>query len=1196
MMAERTTANPAVIIGLGGTGKWVLTYIKKSLLDTYGGEMPKTVRLLSFDTTIEKVSQDGVAQEEDIRVGDVQLDKQSEFLYLGGNIYQLCREIRDENKYPHIGSWLQASTYLQTYDSDAFDISRGAGQKRPFGRMSIFYDLQKDVTSTIVNKIKTAISEVIGANMRQQPVEIYIIASVAGGTGSGMFIDMAHLARWLATSQIQTGFAVRGFLALHNTFDAVIQTSQIQPQSFAALRELDRFMLVFDQQYPIWYNPSIPELRTTYGGKYGKLFDNCYLLDATRENYPLVKYPPQYGVFPSIADCITMLLDSRTGDAYAQHYKNVNTRIGEGQKKINQPIYSSLGTYSMILPVEDIITSLTYQFAIDLLGSYLLNLELRPDDSGQEQYVLRYDGNIAAEATSLLRSTQSISGVANTNFIQVVPEKVEKASTNDITYFNEVADMDAAELLTWVLPPESDPTVEEVTRQIRKDLEVLLINEVLPSSEAGDDTIEGCNRILRQVKKFREDYLGRDSGGRRVGGSYRIALEKCVNIHRTRYRTLLLEALDNEVNGTAPQNPAYQKERYGKLGKVQALLANLMLRFSDFSAFIERVQRVRAEWDELRGAQEEASLQRSNMEEAKGRVGFVGRFGFKDMQPAVKAQRVYLDAEQALIDVEVKDLFFEFLKRTSDGLREDTEEFKNSVDVWVATLAKGFAGERTDPGLYRYLRSGATNHKANREDKKRIAVHEYVTDDKYESSIYHSLADERFPEAMARLVWKFELQNEKVSLTLSSFYRSESVPRGGKSATERNAEHMLHLSRAYFEPLRESLNIADRLTEQDAMRVATTMLDKCSPLIRFDSLKTGGLQEMNYFVCVDEGNQKEYFQEFRDAMRRLGRNARENQVLDSSSSYACTILATADAIPSVGLQTYQMAEQAYNNHTGDARLLHIFPAEVQAVELEQQLPKIREPRRRFSHVLTTMLEDRKLVDMFIKGYLYRFIASESAPQMNSLYTLVLPNERRREVSRFELTRAVSQPSLFHAMETFVFRQADINNKTQRIDFTLLEEQLRSYEDGVSEGDDSRLINLLEQLIDDNIEPLRQSDNTQERDMGSLMRLVVDNFIAGLHTRIKTSGQRYNPDAEPLPVASVRGGQPQPAPQPSVQNDADREPVTPESDDGGPIPAPSSQKSYKEQLKELKEMLADDLLTQEEYDEMRKDIVARMKEG
>src|SRR3954464_9836451 len=79
MMPE--VVNPAVIIGFGGTGKWVLTYVKKNLLGTYGGEMPKTVRLLSFDTTSEKISRDGVPQEEDARVGYVQLDKQAEFVY-----------------------------------------------------------------------------------------------------------------------------------------------------------------------------------------------------------------------------------------------------------------------------------------------------------------------------------------------------------------------------------------------------------------------------------------------------------------------------------------------------------------------------------------------------------------------------------------------------------------------------------------------------------------------------------------------------------------------------------------------------------------------------------------------------------------------------------------------------------------------------------------------------------------------------------------------------------------------------------------------------------------------------------------------------------------------------------------------------------------------------------------------------------
>ncbi|NJL54283.1 hypothetical protein HC928_03225 [bacterium] len=293
-------ANPAIIIGLGGTGKWVVTYVKKNLLETYGGKIPDNIRLLSFDTTSKQGSKDGKAEEEDVRVGNVQLDEGSEFTALTGNIRNMCVDIRDKGDYASIGSWLQAAEYLKSTDTDAFDISRGAGQKRPFGRMAIFYDLQQSVRASLSNKLESAITAVIGANQQSKAtVVVYIVASLAGGTGSGMLIDVAHLARWFIYQKLGTteGYTVRGFVALHNTFNSVIRTNQIQPNAFAAMRELDRFMLVFDKQYPIVYNPANPTLQTIYGGKLGKLFDNCFLLDATREQMPLDGVDPRYGVF-----------------------------------------------------------------------------------------------------------------------------------------------------------------------------------------------------------------------------------------------------------------------------------------------------------------------------------------------------------------------------------------------------------------------------------------------------------------------------------------------------------------------------------------------------------------------------------------------------------------------------------------------------------------------------------------------------------------------------------------------------------------------------------------------------------------------------------------------------------------------------------------------------------------------------------
>lgn len=1123
-MAE--LSHPAVVIGLGGTGKWALTYIKKNLLDTYGGVIPPTVKLLSFDTTAEKASRDGEAREEDVKVGDVQLDSNSEFVYLGGNIEQICRDIRDKQDYPHIGSWLQAETYLQATDSRAFDISGGASQKRPFGRMAVFYDLQQNVAAKLSNKILAAIDEVISANKQRSNVEIYIIASLAGGTGAGMFIDVAHLARWYAAKRIRTGYAIRGFLALHNTFNTVINTNQVQPQAFAAMRELDRFMLVFDQAYPIVYNPSTPDMRTIYGGKLGKLFDNCYLLDATREKMPLDGIHPKYGVYPSIADAINMLLDGSTGEAYTQHYVNVNNRIANVQSQLNKPIYSSLGAYSLILPVEDIITSLSYRFAQELLAKHFLNLSERPGEGGQVQYVLSYEGNARHEAAAFLQMPRSASGVASTGFIQGLPPRLDKRSPRDDGYISEVATLEASELLTWIIPPEGDPTVEELAKKVREDLEIQLANRVLPSNIEGDDPIEGCGRVIRGVRDFREEYLGHEVNGVKVGGRYQKALEKCVGIQRDRYRRLLSEHVVTLLNGSNPTNPDFQLEKQGQLGRVQALLSHLSVSYlSELVAFIERVKNRRAKGGELAESQENASLLRSDMEEKKTKGSFIGSF-FKGLHPAVKAQQAFLEAEQDAIDAEVNDMFFDYIQQTARILQIETDNFKAAVDSWVNTLAQGITGTTTDPGLYRHLASLTQLHQTERNEKQTRfqSVREYVTDATYENSIYHSRTEGKFAEVLSQMIWGFEEQAGRIQLTLSNYDAVGSAPRSGRTATERNAIQLLQVSRRYFEPLRDTLTIADRLAEGDPLRLVRRLRDSCVPMVRFDNMKAGGEQDQTYFVCVREGNQRKFFDEVRTELRQFGTTARENQLLDSANPYTCTMLATADVFTSEGLHAYITAEREYNNFRNDARLLHNFPAEVHAVHLEQKLPSIKEERRRFSLVLTALLENIEDVQLFMRAYLYRAIRLDAVNTRDSCWRLHTAAIGRRGTSVFALTRTESEPQLLDAMETFLFRKADFTNETMTIDFPQLANELDQIEHDVSNGDWSRLINLLEDLIDQDLQPMRRSADQNMRDLGSIMQLLITDTIKGLHARLRNSGQTHNSNAEPLIDVRRRGTQ------------------------------------------------------------------------
>ncbi len=1117
-------ANPAVIIGLGGTGKWVLTYLKKSMLDTYGGQIPPTVRLLSFDTTSEKASRDGESQEEDVKVGDIQLESGSEFIYLGGNIEQICRDIRDKNAYPHIGSWLQARSYLQATDSRAFDISGGAGQKRPFGRMAVFFDLQQSIRAQITNKISTAIDDVISANKKRTTVEIYVIASLAGGTGAGMFIDVAHLARWFVAKRIRTGYAIRGFLALHNTFNTVINTSQVQPNAFAAMRELDRFMYVFDQQYPIVYNPNNPDLNTIYGGQHGKLFDNCYLLDATRESMPLDGVPPKYGVYPSIADAITMLLDGTTGETYTQHYVNVNNRIAEVQSRLKQPIYSSLGTFSLILPVEDIITSLAYRFGREVLADHLLNLQMQPNEVGQPQITLVYEGDAKKQAAEFLQRPKSEQGVISTNFIQRTPILVDTRNLHDDVAINEVASLEATELLTWIIPPEGDPTAAELANKVREDLEIRIATKVQPSNVEGDDPVEGCGRVTIGVRDFKEAYLGREVSGHKVGGIYQKALERCRDIHRERYRRLLQEYLTHLLNGPAPANHEYQREKRGKLGLAQAMLNHLSVSyFNEVSAFLDRVKSRRAKDGELQRAQEQASLLRSELENARNKTSFLGTF-FKGMHPAVKAQQEYIEAEQAAVDLEVNDLFIEYLQQTTRALRAETETFKATIDRWVNTLAKGLTGEIQDPGLYQHLGNLAARHQSQREEKEQRfqMVREYLTDATYEQAIYASQTEGKFAEVLAGMIWSIEEQAGSPQLALSGFMATGSTLRSGKSATERNADELIKIARRYFEPLREKLNIADRLAEIDSLRLVRKLRDSCAPMIRLDTMHSGGEQDMSYFVCANPGHQGSYFREFDNELRQIGGSARENQRLDSSNPYTCTILATADVFTSAGMHAYITAEREYNQQRGDARLLHIFPAEVNAVHFEQQLPTIREERRRFSYTLTAMMENLEDVRLFMRAYLYRCIRLDAVDTRTSCWRLFTSNSGRRVSGIFDLTPSEPQPKLLQAMETFVFRKADFTNKTRTIDFEQLSRELDQIEQEASGGDLSRQINMFEDLIDQDIDPMRQSRDQDMHDLGSLMQLMINETLENLKARLRNSGAIYDPNATPLIDVRRRG--------------------------------------------------------------------------
>jgi len=107
-------ARPAVVIGLGGTGQWVLTYLKKDMQEAGSGELPANVKLLAFDTMPQaevEVRTVGGIREEKVEVGSVRLSNE-EFVHIGGDASKLGEAIaNDGTEFAHIAKWFRAKEW-----------------------------------------------------------------------------------------------------------------------------------------------------------------------------------------------------------------------------------------------------------------------------------------------------------------------------------------------------------------------------------------------------------------------------------------------------------------------------------------------------------------------------------------------------------------------------------------------------------------------------------------------------------------------------------------------------------------------------------------------------------------------------------------------------------------------------------------------------------------------------------------------------------------------------------------------------------------------------------------------------------------------------------------------------------------------------------------------------------------------------
>ena len=274
-----TKLRPTLFVALGGTGKEIVLRLRRRILQNDWGTPGHARRLraisdfpiasfIYFDTDTTEAVQTDRAQAADPLSRAVAF-RDAERLQHGVDVMRYMREL---DSYPHIRSWLPEG------DLASINTEKGAGQVRSISRLlffdqfSRFQHMVQEQGNAVLNNIgrQRQLAE-LGLDIEHE-LRVVVVASSAGGTGSGSFIDAGLAIRSMRDPKPAQVDLV---LLLPGGFRGA-GLQRVNANSYAALMELEHAMRPGAA-------PPYVDRWTADGARPLPLapYNECYLLDTT---------------------------------------------------------------------------------------------------------------------------------------------------------------------------------------------------------------------------------------------------------------------------------------------------------------------------------------------------------------------------------------------------------------------------------------------------------------------------------------------------------------------------------------------------------------------------------------------------------------------------------------------------------------------------------------------------------------------------------------------------------------------------------------------------------------------------------------------------------------------------------------------------------------------------------------------------
>lgn len=706
---------PALIIGLGGTGQWVLTMVKKDLLEVKNGAGLSNVRLLGIDTQIPEVNLAGVDSFSgddrlkgltNAKIGNVSLDKNLEFLQIGEPLYDKIRNIHNSNPKIRHYDWLDTAILIGLGPVACSTIV-GAGAYRQLGRLSLFNNVTK-VYAQLRNKLLELKPLVDGGQL-----QVFVITSIAGGTGSGTFLDIAWLTRGAANSIQMDNIQLSGFIVLPTAWEQNGPSREKRVRSYAAWRELDRFMSIRDigddSHQKIVYDPATG-LEVTCDRP---VFDFTYLFDQNRDNASLTKFSAEDATFPAIAQAISTMLDDVSGNAYAENL--INVKLYQGTYLPHGAYHNAVGTYSIKTPVhyakQQIYSEMTLaaierltEPTLDLAGQASgvrsdRNLEAMPNDlnTGVDRF-MRADKHGDTTGNALLPHIAVISGQGNdlTTYADQESKKIVDRAGATFTAFTSTI---------------TDPTLKPKIDALKSDR---VWNHVKPSRDRNLTPVKNKADLKMGIENLDTQWFG-EWGRRR--NPINPAIEEEVRLNEGSKDRDLREVKDHLVrnykgllrNWSLIQLNGTDADAYiakgGKIGYVLGVYETILRRLDGYRAYLTKLKE-RIDLNKTKSVRiQNRDSALKNFERLASKECIFAFFDDNVSPKAREAERDYLRRADKLFEFYLAESTIRSLEQVISEMRLFTEKSKQELEAWVELLVQG--NQLGDPqtryrGIYNY--------------------------------------------------------------------------------------------------------------------------------------------------------------------------------------------------------------------------------------------------------------------------------------------------------------------------------------------------------------------------------------------------------------------------------------------------------------------------------------------------------------